>query len=142
MIKNIYQDHQTEKILWGKAKLIKLIEDKGEDGTFILKDFDLIKEQDEWGNWHKVKRYIPMSKIEVYSTKRYLVEFKESNHFPVGFKKIVPIKYLYKVGIEERPFDEEEYDLEEEPLSDDIEIREYQMTKRDKFLEINGIECF
>lgn len=141
MIKKIYQNYQEEKDYWGKAKLIELKEDLGENGTFILKDYTLVKEQDVWGNWHKVKKFIPLTQLEIYSSKKYLVEFIESNVFPVGFRKIVNIRYLYKIGYFDEPEPQEE-DLPEivDNENDDDEIRYYK--KIDKFLEVDGVQCF
>lgn len=143
MIKKVYQDYQNEKIYWGKAKILELKEDLGESGTFILKDYTVVKEQDVWGNWHKIHKPIPLTQLEIYSTKKYLVEFIESDVFPVGFRKIVNIRYLYKIGY----FDEPQPEPQEEDLpeivdneEEDIEIRYYK--KIDKFLEVDGIQCF
>lgn len=141
MIKKIYQDYQNEKIYWGKAKILELKEDLGENGTFILKDYTIVKEQDVWGNWHKIHKPIPLTQLEIYSSKKYLVEFTESDIFPLGFRKVVNIRYLYKVGYFDEPEPQEE-DLPEieDNEEEDAEIRYYK--KIDKFLEIDGIQCF
>jgi len=141
-IKKIYQDYINEKEYWGKAKLLELREDLGDTATFILKDYTVVKEQDVWGNWHKIHKPIPLTQLKIYSSRKYLVEFIESDVFPIGFKKIVNLRYLYKVGYFDEPIPEEEDlpEMIEVEVEDGDEIKYYK--KIDKFIEFDGIECF
>jgi len=135
-VKQIFQDYQREKIPYGEAKLLEF---KSFGETFILEDTKVKKERDEWGNWHTVYYPIPLDKIKVWSSQKWLVEFVKSDVFPVGFRKIVPIKYLYSRGIDV-PVEDMEHDLPEYVLEDNA--TEDKRIRVDKFIEIDGIECY
>lgn len=95
---DIYEDYQEETKPLGKALII---EEKPEGLTFILDE-------------------MPKDKQIVYGTKRFLCEVTESNHYPVGFRRIFNKRYIHTIGALTFNTFEDEDDESAYPILDDF----------------------